>query len=293
MLTHSKYNQPLLAQCYDISRLKGNYFLTGFSTRIDANKQPYFILQVSDCTGTVNLFCRDLTCIIGELQPQTMTSIEARACDVGKGPYMHLKYAECASNASLKSVVQLPEKLSVKPEYLSELVEFVLSIKTQELYDFVNNVLFMGDTGLRFIQCPASLNYHHNYTGGLLEHSIEVCRSAIAKGVLSGAKRDLAVIAGLLHDIGKTRTFTIDGKRTDIGYLIDHQDLTLEVCAPALKKLSLSHPNYANELRHAWTCASPGARYGFKAKTNLAKRLRSWDRESARIRHATSQSMRL
>jgi 3'-5' exoribonuclease len=283
MLTHINKHQPLLADAYAIPRLKGNYFLTGFSTRIDANKQPYFILQVSDCSSTVNLFCRDLSCISGDLQPQTMTSIEARACDVGKGPYMHLKYAESASNVALKSVVQLPEKLVVQQEHLVKLIDIVLSIETQELLEFVNNVLFLGDTGLRFIQCPASLNYHHNYAGGLLEHSVEVCCSAIAQSKLQGAERDLAIIAGLLHDVGKTRTFTSDGKRTDIGWLIDHQALTLEVCAPALKKLSLTHSNYANELRHAWTCASPGARYGFKAKTDLAKQLRNWDNKSASI----------
>ena len=292
MLTQTKINQPLLSQSFDIPRLKGNYFLTGFSARIDDKKQPYFILQVSDCTSTVNLYCRDLSCINGDLQPQSMTSIEASACDVGKGPYMHLKYAECASTTALKSVVQLPLELSVKPEHLCELVELVHSIETKELYYFVHNVLFLGDTGIRFIQCPASLNYHHNYKGGLLEHSLEVCRSALAKGNAYGAKRDLAIVASLLHDVGKTRTFTSDGKRTDVGHLIDHQDLTLEVCAPALDKLAKSHPNYANELRHAWTCASPGARYGFKAKTSLAKHLRVSDRESASIESSALQSLK-
>ncbi|MEQ3657361.1 MAG: HDIG domain-containing metalloprotein [Glaciecola sp.] len=292
MLTHTKINQPLLSQSFDIPRLKGNYFLTGLSTRIDDKRQPYFVLQVSDCTSTVNLYCRDLSCINGDLQPQTMTSIEARACDVGKGPYIHLKYAESASIASLKSVVQLPLELSLKPEYLGELVELVHSIENRELYNFVHNVLFLGDTGIRFIQCPASLNYHHNYKGGLLEHSLEVCRSALAKSKPQGIKRDLAIVASLLHDIGKTQTFTSDGKRTDIGYLIDHQDLTLEICAPALGKLAKSYPNYANELRHAWTCASPGARYGFKAKTSLARRLRVSDRESASLDSSALQSLK-
>lgn len=74
---------------------------------------------------------------------------------------------------------------------------------------------------------------------------------------------------------------TADMQRTDIGTLVDHDDLTLEICAPALSKLSAIDATIANELRHAWTCSSHNARYGFKPKTIIAQKLQDYDCSSA------------
>ena len=70
------------------------------------------------------------------------------------------------------------------------------------------------------------------------------------------------MVAALLHDVGKTKTLTPDMTRTAIGRLVDHSQLTLELCAEPLRKLECRAPGIAYHLRHAWTCYSPGARFG-------------------------------
>lgn len=92
---------------------------------------------------------------------------------------------------------------------------------------------------------------------------------------------DIAVTAALLHDIGKAQTFSDNLSRTAIGSLAVHDALTLEICAKPLAKLSEVHPHIANQLRHAWTCASPNARYGFTPETRVAKQLQIADRRNS------------
>jgi|TARA_Y100000780_G_scaffold215764_1_gene218521 hypothetical protein len=54
-----------------------------------------------------------------------------------------------------------------------------------------------------------------------------------------------------------------------------------EACTYGLAYLDKHAPDLAIMLRHVWTCASPGARYGQKAAITLARYIRDADGQSA------------
>jgi 3'-5' exoribonuclease len=54
-----------------------------------------------------------------------------------------------------------------------------------------------------------------------------------------------------------------------------------EACAYSLAYLDHNEPDIAMALRHIWTCASPGARYGQPAAMTLARYIRDADGQSA------------
>lgn len=279
----AQYSQPLLADVFNHQRFKGDYYLTGFVAKLDEKKQPFWVITLSDATGYLQVYCRDQTCIAGNLEPQSLVDVEANIDCRGKKPYFRCKFIQASSvDLSMpKRLSQLPVALCQKPCALMTLLKLVDSISEPLLSEFVTNVLTQSRVGLQYIQCPASANHHHNYEGGLLEHSVEIALQVSNELEANRQERDLAIVAALLHDVGKTQTFTSNGKRSAIGYVVDHNDLNLEVCAPALKILSAKHAGLANSLRHAWTCASEGSRYGYKAKTLTAKLLKRFDRHSA------------
>ncbi len=102
------------------------------------------------------------------------------------------------------------------------------------------------------------------------------------ESVAEGALPDPRVtVAGLLHDIGKTYTYDTWGKPTATARLCDHADMTLEACAYGLAYLDKVDPDAALALRHIWTCASPGARYGVSPAMTLARYVRDADAQSA------------
>lgn len=76
-------------------------------------------------------------------------------------------------------------------------------------------------------------------------------------------------------------------RRTDLGRLVQHDHLTLEVCAAALNFLDKAWPDAGILLRHVWTCASPGARYGEKSASLVADAVRLADRLSAERSNAS------
>lgn len=68
-----------------------------------------------------------------------------------------------------------------------------------------------GEEG--FFEKPAAKFRHHDYFGGLAEHTLEVARivCSLADQVRVPLDRDLAVAGALLHDIGKCRSFEQSG----------------------------------------------------------------------------------
>ena len=60
-----------------------------------------------------------------------------------------------------------------------------------------------------FFEVPSSKNRHHNWPGGLAQHSLGVLKKAIQKNN-NKLPQDSIIISALLHDICKTRQFYFD-----------------------------------------------------------------------------------
>lgn len=153
------------------------------------------------------------------------------------------------------------------------------SIKSDSLSLFLKNV-FDDDLYHKFIHAPASVKHHHSCVGGLLQHSLEVAEHVANQAYESSDEHDIAVVAALLHDIGKVRTYNKNGHLSTLGRLVNHDSLTLEICAGALKQLDETWPDAAITLRHIWTCSTPGARYGHTIASTLAHTVQYADRVS-------------
>jgi 3'-5' exoribonuclease len=278
-------NQPRLENSYNFSRFKGTYYLVGCVDGFDSQKNHIKKIQISDATDTLTIYCRDQTCIVGDLKPESLVDIEIAVDMSGKTPYFRCKMIQNSNHGinQVRSIYQLPIARCSYPSVLTSMLNMLEHTYTPELREFVNNVLSQPNIGMRFIQCPASLNHHHNVPGGLLLHSYDVASRFFFDTSLTEVDKDVGVVSGLLHDIGKTLTLTPDGTRTDLGYQVDHDQLTLDICSPALTILSATHKELADRLRHNWTCATPNARYGYKAKTKIARQLKIYDNNSAKF----------
>jgi 3'-5' exoribonuclease len=109
------------------------------------------------------------------------------------------------------------------------------------------------DVARRFRQAPGGKTMHHDYIGGLLEHTVSVagiCR--FLSSHYEGINADLLLAGALLHDIGKVHELSYEGAfdYTDEGRLLGHLYMGAEyverTCAslagfPAEKAMLLKH----------------------------------------------------
>lgn len=82
-----------------------------------------------------------------------------------------------------------------------------------------------------YFEAPASANHHLNITGGLMEHSLNVCGAALdLRSVMLTRRPDLeeslsresVIIASLLHDVCKSNIYkeTLVSRKNDQGYWV-------------------------------------------------------------------------
>ncbi len=101
---------------------------------------------------------------------------------------------------------------------------------------------------------PATLDGHHSYAGGLLEHTVGVATLSRETVQLHQRLRpDLLVAAALLHDVGRTRELGRGPvfRQSDEGRLLGHVHLGLRIVE---ERGSALEPAVLAELLHAIAC---------------------------------------
>jgi len=115
-------------------------------------------------------------------------------------------------------------------QMFKEIKQIVARIKNPQLRALVGE--FLDDAGLmeKFCSAPGGVKLHHDYIGGLLEHTHNMLRVAVAVLPLYAQVQADLVLAGIfLHDMGKTEelSYEMAFSYTDSGQLIGHIAQTL------------------------------------------------------------------
>jgi len=107
----------------------------------------------------------------------------------------------------------------------SELLEIVRGIKDKSLRMLIKKFVEDKDFVAAFKRSPAAMQMHHGFIGGLLEHTLNIARDAVALLPLYPKVNADLVLAGIfLHDAGKTIELSAGTSinYTDRGQLVGH-----------------------------------------------------------------------
>jgi 3'-5' exoribonuclease len=110
------------------------------------------------------------------------------------------------------------------------------------------------DTRAAMRVLPATIDGHHSYAGGLLEHTVGVATLCRETAQLHPRLRiDLLLAAALVHDVGRTRELGRGPvfRPTDEGRLLGHVHLGLRLIE---ERGDLLDPGVRAELLHAVSC---------------------------------------
>lgn len=176
---------------------------------------------------------------MGSLGSREISGIKRQLCWVeergqeGLGYWLVIEY-ECYFNSNRTDYVkicqsrplplfidksQLEQRFIIDGHYQAE-VEILWChlayFNDSVLQQFLLDVLLNDELIQRFCRSQGSLNHHHGYAGGLIDHSLEVAESAALlchQHQLGQRAQEVAFLGGLFHDIGKTILFynEIDG----------------------------------------------------------------------------------
>ena len=114
-----------------------------------------------------------------------------------------------------------------------EFISLLNSTERQGMDDVIKDLEELG-----FFEAPASAGHHLNVAGGLVEHSLNTCKAALA--VYEGMqkiepylereiKRESIIIASLLHDVCKSDIYkrSVKRRKTNLGTWEDSEGYKL------------------------------------------------------------------
>ena len=148
----------------------------------------------------------------------------------------------------------LPRSVREPEEMLLELEELC----KRELHHapwrkFCRKVLLHPEIRSRLLLAPGAKSMHHAYIGGLLEHTLSVCRLSLAiSDQYPEVDREVLLVGAVFHDLGKAWELDAGVQReyTDPGRLLGHILLGLDVLEPFLSKIDDLSPGLKMHLKH-------------------------------------------
>jgi 3'-5' exoribonuclease len=228
----------VLSKC-DLKETNGNYRLN---------------IELSDATASIAGVIWDNACeLAANLKKGLVVKVQGRVGTYNDQLQIKVEKIRPANNDEYDPSVFLPKTTRDVDELKRQVMDYVASLTDPDLARL--GLLVFGDERImrEFLYAPGGTKWHHSYLGGLVEHTIgvtDICAAIAAHH--PELNRDLLVLAGLLHDIGKIREFTVSTtiEYSDEGRLEGHIVLgerfvramcdLLENFPPKLKML-LSH----------------------------------------------------
>lgn len=138
-------------------------------------------------------------------------------------------------------------------EMMAALRELLGRIGDRHLKELTGRFFADREFTALFRKAPAAKNFHHGYLGGLLEHTLSVCRLALSVSEqYPFLDRDLLLCGAFLHDIGKIREYKYDTHidYTDEGRLLGHLVLGTAMLDEKLAGIRRFPVDLAMRLKH-------------------------------------------
>ncbi len=220
------------------------------------NGQTFWSLHLQDATGQVEAkIWSPLSLEFPDLTPGQLVFIEGGAGTFREQVQVTVESMRLidagADNVDMTAFVpasaEKPEDLLARLEDLAR-----RNLHYSGWRKFVNKVLTDKEIRVRLLAGVGAKSIHHAYLGGLLEHTLAVCRLCLSICELyPHLDREVLLAAAIFHDLGKAWELSsgVTTDYTDEGRLLGHITISLQILEPFLQKAKLE-PELALHFKH-------------------------------------------
>jgi 3'-5' exoribonuclease len=235
-----------IAQLTEDRTVEGVYAVSRKQRLRTRNGAPYLALELVDPSGRIEArVWQDVELLDGRFAEGDAVRVLGRVERFRDGLQLAVHTLEPAAGVDPATMAPAMRR---DAEELRGFLEFLTAeLSHPGLRATVERVLDDRDLGT----LPATMDGHHSYAGGLLEHTVGVATLCRETAQLHPRLRtDLLVAAGLLHDVGRTLELGRGPvfRQTEEGRLLGHIHLGLRLIE---ERAAALEPDVRAELLHA------------------------------------------
>lgn len=257
-------------------RLQDIYLCKSVQAATGKTGKEYFNVVLQDKTGTIDA--------------KIWEPGDSGICDFDKLDYIQVSGDVTSYNGNLQVTIRrvriasegeydpadyLPMSRFKTDEMYQALIGFVDKIKEPHLNALVKSIFVEDEEFIRsFKFSSAAKSVHHNFVGGLLEHTYHVTRMCdyLAK-TYTYLNGDLLLTAAMCHDIAKVRELSAypENDYTDDGQLLGHIVMGYQMVSEYAAKIDGFPPKLLSELLHCILAHHGELEFGSPKKPALAE----------------------
>jgi len=215
---------------------------------------PYLRLRLADRTGEIEgRVWEQATELAGEFDKDDYVRSRGRITRYQDVLQLVIHHIQRLPASTIEPSDFLPTTTRDIETMWEELRTIVQSLENENLRDLLNAFLTDDEFSNRFKRAPAAKKLHHVYVGGLLEHTLSVCRLAMAVAEMyPELNRDVLLTGAVLHDIGKIEELTYERSfdYSDKGRLLGHIVVGVEMVEKKIAVLDHFPEELALVLKH-------------------------------------------
>jgi len=217
------------------------------------NNNAYLRLDLADKTGPIsgNVW-QDAHVAIQGYDVGDVVKLRVRVVDYKGQVQLNIKKVRRATDNEFILADFIPKTKKDETALTNDLFAFIDSIKTECLHQLLHTIFDDPQLLPTFLTCPAAKSWHHNYAGGLLEHTVSVTKICDFASKLYPVNRDELLTGALLHDFGKIFEYItvpiIDF--SDEGRLLGHIIMSDQMIVKKAGEINLFPPQTLMKLRH-------------------------------------------
>ena len=231
----------MISEFTDHDRIEGQFLLGSVSKGVNANGGSYFSVELRDASGQITAKKWDATLedeqifvagnvieVIGETN---------RYKDVLQLKILSAQIVPLEEINAERFVKAPPIS---KKELVKKFNDFVASVKNEDCRQILDYMIKKYND--KIFSYPAAVSIHHEYSSGLLMHSISMAEIAAFLAPIYEADYDLLITGCLLHDLGKITELEgpIVYKYSLEGKLLGHISIMASEIRKAAEELKLT-----------------------------------------------------
>ena len=231
------------------------YFVKSKTSAMTKNGKPYENLIVQDKTGTMDAkLWNPNSAGIDDFDALDYVEITAAVQVFNGAKQLNVSRVRKCREGEYDQANYMPVSSKNIDKMYADLMKMIKSVKTVYLRMLLEDFFEKDEDFIKkFKKSSAAKSVHHNFIGGLLEHTLSVAKlcdyMASAYEILN---RDLLITAAILHDIAKVKEFSEFPMNdyTDDGQLLGHIVMGYEMVSERIANIPGFPKKAAAELKH-------------------------------------------